>query len=48
MWASGPSPGLASRSVVRMARRKMRSTAPAIVGLWCRKGRMRFGTESTH
>ena len=30
------------------ARRKMRSTAPAIVGLWCRKGRMRFGTESTH
>ena len=31
-----------------MARRKMRSTAPAIAGLWCRKGRMRFGTESTH
>ena len=29
-----------------MARSKMRSTAPAIAGLWCRKGRMRFGTES--
>ena len=31
-----------------MARRKMRSTALAIAGLWCRKGRRRFGTESTH
>ena len=48
IWAPGPAPGLACRSVVRMARRKMCSTALAIVGLWCRKGRMRFGTESTH
>ena len=44
-WAPGPAPGLACRSVVRMARKKMRNTAPAIAGLWCRKGRMRFGTE---
>ncbi len=46
--APGAAPGLACRSMLRTARRNMCSTAPAIVGLWCKKGRMRFGTESTH
>jgi len=27
---------------------KIRTTAPAIFGLWCRKGRSRFGRLSTH
>ncbi len=48
IWAPGPAPGLARRRVVRIPRRNMCSTAPAIAGLWCRKGRRRFGTESTH
>ena len=40
--------GLAWHSMVRMARTKIRSTAPAISGLWCRKGLRRLGTDNTH
>ncbi len=36
--APGAAPGLACRSMLRTARRNMCSTAPAIVGLWCKKG----------
>jgi hypothetical protein len=54
IWARGLAPGLARRSVERMARRKMRSTELAMAGLWWRKGRIRAlreawsGTDSTH
>ena len=41
-------PGLVWRSMVRMARRKIRRAAPAMSGLWRRKGRKRLGTERTH
>ena len=36
--------GLVRYRVVRMARMKMRSTAPAMSGFVSRKGRSRFGT----
>ena len=36
-------PGLARCNAVRMARSRMRSTAPTSCGSWGRKGRIRFG-----
>jgi hypothetical protein len=41
-------PGLASRNVDLSARRKMPSTPLATSGVWCRNGRSRLGTDSTH
>jgi hypothetical protein len=46
--ASGPAPGLPRRRTVRMARSRIRSTAPVRAGSWWRNGRIRFGTESTN
>jgi len=41
-------PRLASRSADLSALRKMPSTPLATSGVWCRKGRSRLGTDSTH
>ncbi len=41
-------PGLASREAALSALRKMASAALATPGVWCRKGRRRLGTDSSH